>query len=85
MFVFVTFIVIYIESISVDMLYSYSNVVHLFSFFLNSGTEYASHVNWFCHKSFCFERQNSVIHYEHIKLILTLHLLFKLVYFSLYI
>lgn len=56
MFVFVTFIVIYIESISVDvdMLYSYSNVVHLFSFFLNSGTEYASHVNWFCHKSFCF-------------------------------
>lgn len=51
MFVFVTFIVIYIESISVDMLYSYSNVVHLFSFFLNSGTEYASHVNWFCHKS----------------------------------
>lgn len=56
MFVFVTFIVIYNESISVDvdMLYSYSNVVHLFSFFLNSGTEYASHVNWFCHKSFCF-------------------------------
>lgn len=33
MFVFVTFLVIYIESISVDMLYSYSNVVHLFSFF----------------------------------------------------
>lgn len=28
MIVFVTFIVIYIESISVDMLYSYSNVVH---------------------------------------------------------
>lgn len=53
MFVFVTFLVIYIESMSVDMLYSYSNVVHLFSFFLNSGTEYASHVNWFCHKSFC--------------------------------
>lgn len=53
MFVFVIFIVIYIELIFVDMLYSYSNVVYLFLFFLNFGIEYVFYVNWFCYKSFC--------------------------------
>lgn len=55
MFVFVTFLVIYIESISVDMLYSYSNVVHLFSFFLIP--EQNMHLMWigFVTKVFVFK------------------------------
>lgn len=56
MFVFVTFIVIYIESISVDMLYSYSNVVHLFSFFFLI-PEQNMHLMWigFVTKVFVFK------------------------------
>lgn len=56
MFVFVTFIVIYIESISVDMLYRYSNVVHLFSFFFLI-PEQNMHLMWigFVTKVFVFK------------------------------